>query len=75
MLIKQLYTICNTCSEPRLVAAENELQRLVHHGKLPKQEAGRSAPSLALARSGEWLQAEREYFRIAQEQVRRGTLR
>jgi hypothetical protein len=70
VLIKQVYTACNTKDPARLAQAEQRLEKLLRDSKLTSAEESAYRRILALAREGAWEQAERASFRFAQDQVR-----
>jgi hypothetical protein len=75
LLVKQLYTACNTRHEGRLAAVEAELNRLVQKGTLSPREEQAFRSIVELARAGKWERAERESLRLAEDQLRSGAQR
>lgn len=71
-LIKLVYSACNTRNQERLAQAEKSLAELVREEKVTAREKASFEAIFALARDGEWTQAEEASFRFAQDQIGRG---
>lgn len=74
-LVRRLYTACNTRQEGRLAAVEVEVDRLTQQGILTPREEEAFRYIVGLAREGKWERAERECFRLAEDQLRPGAHR
>lgn len=68
-LMKLLYAACNTRDEARLARAEQELAELRRDGKLNPGEEKAFDKIIAMARAGDWTDAEAAAFKFAQDQV------
>lgn len=68
-LMKLLYTACNTKDPVRLTKVEQGLEQLNRAGKLTTAERSSYDQIIAMAKAGEWKQAEDAAYRFAQDQV------
>ena len=71
-MMKLLYAACNTRDPQRLSQVEQGTSKLAREGKLTQEEQEAFGKILALARAGEWEDAEKAAFKFAQDQVGQG---
>lgn len=68
VLIKQLYTACNTKNMTLLEKFEQRLAREQQQGQVSPEEADHFREISSLAREGEWETASKNAFRFARDQ-------
>ena len=73
VLMKLLYTACNTKDPTRLSKAEQGVMEATRTGKLSMPEQEAFTKIIGIARAGEWEKAERAAFQFAQDQIGQGT--
>lgn len=72
VLMKLLYTACNTRDVARLTKAEQGVEALTRAGKMTPGERAGFDHILGLAKSGDWAAAERAALKFAEDQVGQG---
>lgn len=72
VLIKMLYTACNTRDPSRLERVERGVELAAREGKLSPAERQAFEGIIAGARRGDWESARRASLRFAEDQVGRG---
>ncbi|MBA4191683.1 MAG: hypothetical protein C0467_27200 [Planctomycetaceae bacterium] len=71
--MKLLYSACNTRDPVRLGQVEQRVEKLVREGKMTPAESASFGRIVAMARAGNWQEAEDAAFKFAQDQVGAGS--
>lgn len=71
-LMKLLYSACSAQDPARLAKVEQGVARASREGKMTEPEQQAFAKVIALAREGQWREAEKAALRFAQDQVGQG---
>jgi len=69
VLMKLLYSACNTKDEKRLAEVEKGVEKLTGEGKMPPAEREGFDKIVAMAKAGKWEKAEDAAYKFAQDQV------
>lgn len=72
-LMKLLYTACNTRDPARLDRVEQGVEKFAREGRMSPGEQTAFRRIIALARGGDWPQAQAASLRFAQDQVGMGS--
>jgi len=72
-LMKLLYAACNTKDPARLSRVEEGVETLSREGKMLPRERESFERIIALAKEGQWGEAEQQAFRFAEDQIGQGT--
>lgn len=70
-LVKALYSACNARNAEWLAKVEKEVNELSQDGKMSPQEQQSFRRIIALAKSGQWDEAQQASLTFAEDQVRR----
>ncbi len=68
-LLRLLNTACNTQDPVRLAEAERQLDDLIRREKLTPDERAAFEKIVAMAKAGDWKDAEAAAFKMAEDQV------
>jgi hypothetical protein len=73
VLMKLLYTACNTKDPARLSQVERGVEKAAGDGRMSPAERQAFADIVRMAKAGDWGRAEAAAFQFAQDQVGRGS--
>jgi hypothetical protein len=74
VLMKALYTACNTKNVDSLSKIERWVDQAAREGKLGPAEQDAFAGIIGMAKNGQWQEATKETYRFSEDQVGRGKL-